>query len=56
MTAREYPESTKHSVKSLRQARRVLDWTNMPDPFSHYEGAPLLDQPLFDKEALSRNS
>ena len=45
MTWREYHESTKHSVESLRRARRVLDWANMPDPFRHYEGAPLLDLP-----------
>jgi hypothetical protein len=37
MTRREYHESTKHSVESLRRARRVLDWMNMPDPFRHYE-------------------
>ncbi len=45
MTWREYHESTKHSVESLRRARRVLDWANMPDPFRHYEGAPVLDLP-----------
>ncbi len=45
MTWREYHECTKHSVESLRRARRVLDWANMPDPFRHYEGAPLLDLP-----------
>ncbi|HME07876.1 MAG TPA: hypothetical protein VKG25_12545, partial [Bryobacteraceae bacterium] len=46
MTWREYHESTKHSVESLRRARsRVLDWANMPDPFRHYEGVPVLDLP-----------
>ena len=45
MTWREYHESTKHSVESLRRARRDLDWANMPDPFRHYEGAPVLDLP-----------
>src|ERR1700728_4493555 len=45
MTWREYHEATKHSVESLRRARRVLDWANMPDPFRHYEGVPVLDLP-----------
>ena len=45
MTWREYHESTKHSVESLRRAAHVLDWANMPDPFRHYEGAPVLDLP-----------
>ena len=45
MTWREYHEATKLSVESLRQARYVLDWANMPDPFRHYEGVPVLDLP-----------
>jgi hypothetical protein len=45
MTWREYHESTKHSVESLRRTRHLLDWANMPDPFRHYEGVPLLDLP-----------
>jgi len=45
MTWREYHESTKHSIESLRRPRRLLDWANRPDPFRHYEGAPLLDLP-----------
>ena len=45
MTWHEYHECTKHSVESLRRARRVLDWANMPDPFRHYEGTPVLDLP-----------
>src|SRR5579872_3633713 len=45
MTWREYHESTKHSVESLRLAPHVLDWANMPDPFRHYEGVPVLDLP-----------
>ena len=43
MTWREYHESTKHSVESLRRTLHVLDWANMPDPFRHYEGVPVLD-------------
>ena len=42
---RDYHEATKHSVESLMRARRVLDWANMPDPFRHYEGVPVLDLP-----------
>jgi SagB-type dehydrogenase family enzyme len=45
MTWREYHESTKHSAESLRQTPHVLDWTNMPDLFRHYEGVPILDLP-----------
>ena len=45
MTWREYHESTKHSVESLRRTRHTLDWANMPDPFRHYEDVPVLDLP-----------
>jgi SagB-type dehydrogenase family enzyme len=45
MTWREYHEATKHTVESLRRAHYGLDWRNMPDPFRHYEGAPVLDLP-----------
>jgi SagB-type dehydrogenase family enzyme len=45
MTWREYHESTKHTVQSLRRTQHVLDWENMPDPFRHYEGVPVLDLP-----------
>jgi SagB-type dehydrogenase family enzyme len=45
MTWREYHESTKHSAESLRRTQHFLDWANMPNPFRHYEGAPLLDLP-----------
>jgi SagB-type dehydrogenase family enzyme len=45
MTWREYHEATKHTPDSIRRSRRVLDWANMPNPFRHYEGVPLLDLP-----------
>jgi len=45
MTWREYHESTAHSVESLRRSPHALDWANMPNPFRHYEGVPLLDLP-----------
>jgi SagB-type dehydrogenase family enzyme len=42
---REYHEFTKHSVESLRRTPHFLHWENMPDPFRHYEGVPVLDLP-----------
>lgn len=45
MTWREYHEFTKHTVERLRRTQYVLDWQNMPDPFRHYEGVPVLDLP-----------
>jgi SagB-type dehydrogenase family enzyme len=42
---REYHELTKHSVESLRRTQHYLDWANMPNPFRHYEGIPVLDLP-----------
>ncbi|MGA2214024.1 MAG: SagB/ThcOx family dehydrogenase [Bryobacteraceae bacterium] len=45
MTWREYHEFTKHTVQALRQNQHALDWNNMPDPFRHYEGVPVLDLP-----------
>jgi SagB-type dehydrogenase family enzyme len=45
MTWREYHESTKHTVESLRRTPHILDWANLPDPFRHYEGVPVLDLP-----------
>jgi SagB-type dehydrogenase family enzyme len=45
MTWREYHESTAHSVESQKRVPHVLDWVNMPGPFRHYEGVPVLDLP-----------
>src|SRR5271166_2020429 len=45
MTWLEYHELTKHSAESLRRTQHYLDWANMPDPFRHYEGVPVLDLP-----------
>src|SRR5271167_3636298 len=42
---REYHELTKHNVESLRRTQHYLDWANMPNPFRHYEGVPVLDLP-----------
>jgi SagB-type dehydrogenase family enzyme len=43
MTSLEYHNATKHTPESVRRSARPLDWANMPDPFRHYEGAPLID-------------
>lgn len=45
MEWREYHEFTKHTAERLRRARHYLDWANMPNPFRHYEGVPVLDLP-----------
>jgi SagB-type dehydrogenase family enzyme len=45
MSWREYHEFTKHTRESLRRTQHILDWANMPDPFRHYEGVPVLDLP-----------
>ena len=45
MTWREYHELTKHSAESLRRTPHYLDWANMPNPFRHYDGVPVLDLP-----------
>lgn len=40
-----YHEITKHTPERLRASRHWLDWANMPSPFRHYEGAPVVDLP-----------
>jgi SagB-type dehydrogenase family enzyme len=45
MNWHEYHESTKHSTESLRRTQHYLDWANMPNPFRHYEGVPILNLP-----------
>ena len=45
MNWREYHEATKHTAAALRRSPHFLDWANMPDPFRHYEGTPILDLP-----------
>lgn len=52
----EYHESTKHSERSVRNSRHVLDWDNQPLPFKVYRGLeaiPLVrDLPERDVPAL----
>ena len=45
VTWREYHEATKHTVESVRRTPHLLDWSNMPNPFRHYDGVPVLDLP-----------
>lgn len=45
LTWREYHEASIHTPESLRRDPHILDWNNMPDPFRHYKGVPLLDLP-----------
>lgn len=45
MTWRQYHDTTKHNLESLRRTGHTLDWANMPDPFRHYQGVPVLDLP-----------
>ena len=45
MIWRDFHEATKHTPESLRRSAHSLDWAHMPDPFRHYEGAPVLDLP-----------
>lgn len=42
---RAYHEATKHTPERLRRAAYSLDWDNMPNPYRHYDGVPLLDLP-----------
>jgi len=42
---RRYHEATMHTPERLRKSAYTLDWDNQPDPFRHYEGAPLVDLP-----------
>jgi hypothetical protein len=45
MTWHKYHEATKRHVESLRRKRHILDRANMPHPFRHYEGVPVIDLP-----------
>jgi SagB-type dehydrogenase family enzyme len=36
-----YHQATKHTYRSVRANARDLDWSNQPNPFRTYEGAPI---------------
>ncbi len=40
-----YHQRTKHSVQSLRSSTYRLDWASQPNPFLHFDGAPLVELP-----------
>ena len=40
-----YHNATKHTHDSVFRSAHTLDWANMPDPFRHYEGVPVVDLP-----------
>lgn len=40
-----YHEATKHTLEKIYANRVSIDWANMPDPFRHYHGAPVIDLP-----------
>jgi SagB-type dehydrogenase family enzyme len=42
---RDYHEFSTHTVEKLRRSQHYLDWANLPNPYRHYEGVPLLDLP-----------
>jgi SagB-type dehydrogenase family enzyme len=52
---REYHQATKHTPESLRRSRHFLDWANMPDPFRHYQGVPVIDLPADPKIDAAAN-
>jgi len=37
-----YHQSTKHTYYSVRSSAHYLDWSNQPNPFRTYEGAPVV--------------
>jgi len=41
----DYHEATKHAAEKIQRSAHFLDWANMPHPFRHYEGVPVLDLP-----------
>ncbi len=41
----DYHQATKHTYQSVRANAHYLDWSNQPDPFRTYEGAPVTELP-----------
>jgi SagB-type dehydrogenase family enzyme len=41
----QYHTRTKHTVQGLMNSNRSLDWSNQPDPFRVYAGAPRIQLP-----------
>jgi len=45
-----YHVQTKHHFNRYARALGYLDWTNQPDPFRRFEGAPIVSLPLLTPE------
>ena len=43
--ARRYHAETRHSPRSVRESRHVLDWDNKPSPFKIYPDLPVISLP-----------
>ena len=48
MKALHYHDQTKHHFNRFARSLGHLDWANQPDPFRHYDGAPLIELPRRD--------
>lgn len=46
-----YHEATKHHPNRFARSLGYLDWANQPDPFRHFEGAPVHPLPLLARDA-----
>ena len=42
----QYHQQTKHSFQRSAEGPGFMDWTNQPDPFRRYHGAPLISLPF----------
>ncbi len=45
-----YHERTKHYPRRYARSAGTLDWESEPDPFRIYEGTPLMNLPLLEKD------
>ena len=46
-----YHEATKHHPNRFARSLGYLDWANQPDPFRHFEGAPVHPLPMLSRDA-----
>jgi hypothetical protein len=47
-----YHEQTKHQTHAYARSLGRLDWSNQPNPFRHYKGAPLILFPQLANEPV----
>ncbi len=50
-----YHIQTKHQFNRYARSAGFLDWTNQPDPFRRFEGAPLISLPLLKSDEEPRS-